>query len=393
MENNSTPPSDFEKLLRDQLQKVDATPDDNTWDQIAAAQMRGNIWLRARYWARFVVPVVVILTIAGVSWYRIASSGATPGSIDPAQLQPADHAPIANAPMDAQISPPAEPKLIMAPRTVKDGLNQRLGARVSSVPAAVLSFQANLGLQYQNPVSGTRLRIPPNSLVDARGVPVQGTVDLLFREYRGISDFLASDIPMHYGDSRGNFFFNSGGMFEVRISQGAEALQMAPGQSYDLTFVPTDRLTNPSLYYLDETTGAWRFQPDAAFAGQTGALPLPVSEDVAAGDNTDGKKGPECLPELITEASPFYLQSGIKAGWELANGRLTMPTWFRKNPGLTDERLLNGLEKGLIRIVRDRDKEEQLFPEDLNGVFTELKSFKNGYFNRRVDSTKHSDIT
>ena len=133
-------------------------------------------------------------------------------------------------------------------RSGKPYPGRQFGQRLNTVPAASVRFQAETGVRYQSPVSGTSVYIPANSLIDANGQPVSGEVELLFREYRSIPDFLALGIPMHYGDERGAFFFNSGGMFEVRVHQYGEDLRMAPGREYDLNFAPTAQLTDASLY-------------------------------------------------------------------------------------------------------------------------------------------------
>lgn len=394
MENNSTPNSDFEKLLRDQLERLDPTPDEQTWANIAARQQGPNFLLRLRYWAKFAVPVALVIAAAVVCWQYAKPAASDAGQIPLAPLQqpsPAD-VPVATAPappVAAEPAPVAAAKNTRRARAVSVPQQTAAALRPNTVPAATLRFLAENGVQYESPRSGTRLSIPAGSLVDAAGQSVQGEVELQFREYRDMADFLAAGIPMHYGDERGDFFFNSGGMVDVQVRQNGRPVFMAPNQSFELNLVPTDRLTNPALFYFDEKTASWQFQPDAAFAGQNGALPVPVSEPVVQSDNGDGLDGPECLPEVF-EAPVHFMQEGAIVGEKLAAGQLVMPRWFERNPRLTDQQLLNGMAQGRIRIVKDRDKEEQLFPEDLDNVFTELKAFKDCYFLHRVDTLRSS---
>lgn len=402
MEDNSTPRPDLEKLLRDQLEQLDTSPDDNTWEDIAARQRGPNVVLRLRYLARFIVPAVLVLTIAGIAWYRSqeggapGSSGVTPSSAPSAQQGMGPVASLAPAGENAAGLSAGGDQLSFLNGALNFEKGKQLGKnafslRPNTVPATTLRFDASAGIRYESPISGTNLNIPANSLVYADGQPARGEVELFFREYRNVGDFLAFGVPMHYGDSRGDFFFNSGGMVEVRVGQNGQELFMAPGQNFKLEMVPTDKLTSPALYYFDEAKGAWTFQPDAAFAGQNGPLPVPVSEPVVLSDNNDNKNGAECLPEFL-EAPEYVLQEGAIVGEKLASGKLEMPRWFVRNPRLTDQQLLNGLAQGRIHIVKDRDKEEQLFPEDLDNVFTELKAFKDCYFLRRVDTLPSSKI-
>ena len=393
---------DFEKWMAQQLNKVQAAPNEDTWAQIAARQNGPNRWLRLRHYGRFALPVIALL-ILGLSgwWYRGASSNQTlpqPETERPdihrRELSPENKPPV------AAVLPAPEEGFVYAPQKPFIPKNKpRFTTRLNTVPAAAVRFRAEAGLDYESPVSGTRVKIPPASLVNARGLPVRGEVELVFREYRGVADYLASGIPMHYTDGRGSFFFNSGGMFEVRINQNGETLEMAPGQTYDLSFAPTHELENASLYYLDDVSGEWGYQPDPAFRDRNGqvqaALPPTVTETEAARDNKNANLA-NCLsdpPALPADDSPAeWVKTAVQTGFDLAEGKIKMPLWFRKNPTLKKEQLMNGMERGQIRIVRHRDLAELFFPEDMSNVFTELKAFKDCYFVRMPDSLRRITI-
>lgn len=379
--------------MAQQLKKVEATPDDSTWAQIAARQSRRNTWLRLRYYAAVALPVIALLMLAVAGWWYWTGADA-PGQPVPGTSQPSSprqEITPENKPPVATLEPASDEAYVYAPQTsFSQKYPARFASRLNTVPAAAVRFRAETGLDYESPSSGTRVHIPANGLVDGKGMPARGEVELVFREYRDIADYLASGIPMHYGDERGSFFFNSGGMFEVRINQNGETLQMAPGQTYDLTFSPTNELENASLYYLDDATGAWKYQPDPAFGKQGDPMfPPVVSEEVAARNNK-GQNPNNCLPDLpelaIGQDPAACLMGAVQTGFDLAKGKIKMPLWFRKNPGLNEEQLLNGLERGLVHIVRHRDLAELFFPEDINNVFTELKAFKDCYFVKAPDS-------
>lgn len=385
---------DFEKWMSQQLNKVNAAPDEDTWAQIAAQQNSRNRWLRFRHYGKFALPVTILLILAVSGWqyWSHSSNHSAPQPETNRPERPRQELTPANQPPVAAVQPAPEDAFVYGPRSiaVQDG-KARFTSHLNTVPAAAVRFRAETGLDYESPVSGTRVKIPAGSLVNSRGLPARGEVELVFREYRDIADYLASGIPMHYTDQRGSFFFNSGGMFEVRINQNGETLQMAPGQTYDLTFRPTHELENASLYYLDDTSGEWSYVPDPAFRDRNGqvqpALPPIVTESEAAAGNKNRNDCLPSLPVLPADDDPAnWVKMAVQAGFDLAEGRLKMPVWFRKNPGLNKEQLLNGLERGQIRIVRHRDQSELFFPEDVSNIFTELKAFKGCYFVRTSDS-------
>ncbi len=389
MKNKASDKNNLEQLLRKKLETIREKPDSGTWEKIAARQTPKNTWLKIRHYGLYALPVVLLL-LAGLGWWQFQQTA----------VQQPGQVPEKTAPVPAQQAEPPVPVATLDQPAQEPASNQTstFGSdaveRLNSVPASTVRFEAKSGLDYESPITGTRVHIPANALVNSKGQPVQGTAELMIREYRSIPDFLASGIPMHYADGRGDFFFNSGGMFEVRVSQMDEMLSVAPGMSFDVEFTATGALENASLYYFDDQTGAWRYQPDPAFdkprftTGSPAGPPV-VAEAVAVRNNRQNNNQP-CLPlmpELPVNADPgVWVSSGVRVGHELATQKMKMPVWFRKNPNLTSEALLNGTERGMVRIVRNQDLGELFFPEDLNNFFTELKAFKDCYFIRKTDS-------
>lgn len=400
MDKKKSTNQELEKLLRKELEQVKQAPDMDIWKKIADRQAPRNGWLRLRHYAQYAVPAAVAVALLVAAWWYWGSEPQpAPTDILPEQQwhAPRPEVPVANAEPTAEqpaVGPTVLPKR-PAPAYAAFGAMQ-----FNSVPGTTVPFNASAGLDYQSPATGTTIRIPANSLVDAEGHPVRGPVELHLREYRSIPDFLASGIPMHFTDERGEFFFNSGGMFDLRVSQNGEPLYMAPGETYDLTFAATGALTNANMFYFDDHTGQWEYLPTEAFADKAAAKGQPararlVSESQAARDNRRNANLP-CLPqmaELPPKAHPIdFVQQGVHMGYQLATGKVAMPGWFRKRPWISNEMLLNSVERGLVRLVRNRDQGELFFPEDVNGVFTELKAFKDCYFIRSSDSVNMSKV-
>ncbi|HMX38908.1 MAG TPA: hypothetical protein PKD78_01230, partial [Saprospiraceae bacterium] len=373
---------DVEKFVRQALQRHQDSPDDGLWDALEAKQRPLNSALSTRHRVMRAWPVAALAVLALGAWWLLSRPSPAAPAPEPALPPAATSQPIAGGGPEFTF-PEKRP-----PAGLRSG-GKRPGAGPAdqpwlAQPAARVRFAAEDGFRYENPATGTRVHIPAYALTYADGQSVSGEVDFELREYRSLADFAASGMPMHYVDGRGEFFFNSGGMFDVRVSQRGEALQLAPGQGCDLRFRSTHALTQASLFYFDEARQAWQYQPDPAF-GPPADLPPVVTEAVAVRDNLGlaGRGG--CLPPA-TYTLPqkgkegLWVKEAVQLGHDLAFGKTSVPMWFRKNPGFTNTQFLNGLEHSLVRIVRHRDARENFFPEDMNGVFTELQAFKDCYF-------------
>ncbi|MEQ1745820.1 MAG: hypothetical protein ABMA02_10360 [Saprospiraceae bacterium] len=393
MEDKNVPNQELENLLRKGLEQVNQTPDGDLWEKIAASQRPNNFGLRIRHIARYAAPVAAAVALLLAGWWHFS----------PKNHSQAANAPIARHEKPMPVAPATEswddaPEAPDALDLSKNNASKMAAvSTLNTVPAATLRFRAETGVKYKSPTTGTTVKIPAEALVNARGQIVRGEVELTLREYRDIPDFLASGIPMHYADDRGSFFFNSAGMFEVRVSQNGEQLSMAPGQTYDLEFPSTGNFTDVSLFRLDDRTGQWGYEPNHAFVYEPressnfdpSIRPPVVSEAEAIRNNRQRDNRP-CVPRDMGTPPKFdaasWVKAGVRTGHELATGKKKMPNWFLKKPWLKSETLLANMERGQVRIVRNRDMGEMFFPEDVSGVFTELAAFKDCYFHRSADS-------
>lgn len=400
MENKPYTDGDFEKFVRQELLKNQDTPDDFVWDHIAAHQAAPNRWLRLRHYAiRWVLPTFAVAALAGLGWWWHSSGTALEPATDESPTVVQQIASQQVETLQTDVPEHFSPSKLQQRPAIALYTQKR-----KNTPATTLRFAAEDGFRYQNPATGTEVHIPANALMHADGSPASGEVEFELREFRNLAEFVSSGIPMHYADERGSFFFNSGGMFDVRVNQRSQPLQLMAGQACDVRFRSTHILTQPSLFFFDENTGAWTYQPDPAFASpvsveshtqaslQTGRpearsllLPPVVTEAIAVRDNLGLTSSGGCLPPVANtlpargkEAS--WVKEAVQLGYDLAFGKTTVPPWFRKNPHFSTQQFLNGMERSLVRLVRHRDSRENFFPEDMNGLFTELQAFKNCYF-------------
>ncbi len=432
MENNYTPHDDFEQFLKKNLQNTETGADNShLWAQIEDRQRRPNRWLKTRHYGKFAIPVFVIALVAFFGWGKwqrngdntLANKNNTPQPLEvgigqnqatASGINPYDSTATIN---NAETSVAGATMLPV--RKVRPGSTKvnRLPKwyQKNDVPVAAVSFEANTGVQYVNPESGNSVSIRPNSLVYANGQPVQGAVEMFFREYRNIPDMLAADVPMHFGRDEGGkgFFFNTGGMFDVRVSQNGEELFIAPGQTYDVAFSATNNLSNASLYYLDEqrdkgtgssNSGAqedkWQFVSNRAFnnpgmnrfdartvANNPESGP-PISTETTAIQENTGKE--PCLPPMLNfqpaKDGAKWVQEAVTLGTRLTTGKYSVPVWFRKNPTGNDDYFTYAFDRSEIKLVFANDEQMRFFPQDQQGTCTEFAAFKDCYFVRLGDS-------
>lgn len=121
------------------------------------------------------------------------------------------------------------------------------------VPTQYWIFDAEEGIDYTYPRSGTVVHIHPKALLHKDGTPVKGAVRLEYKEYRDAADFIASGIPMSFRGSP----FNSGGMFELRVFQGKEALTVPAYKPVEMEFMLTDTLENMGFFEFDQANKWW----------------------------------------------------------------------------------------------------------------------------------------
>ena len=114
------------------------------------------------------------------------------------------------------------------------------------VPSERIVFDAQEGVDYVYERSGTKINIPADALVYEDGTPVQGEVEVRYREFRDFADFIATDIPMLYDHQHQ---FESAGMFEMEASQGDRSVFVKKDAFVDVDFMMTsDTIDNLNFY-------------------------------------------------------------------------------------------------------------------------------------------------
>lgn len=106
--------------------------------------------------------------------------------------------------------------------------------------------------------NGTKIHIPANSLVDANGDPVEGKVDVTYREFHDVADVIMSGIPMHYDSAGETHVLQTAGMVEIRASQDGKPVFIADGKEINVEMASFQD-GGYNLYNLNEGTGNWSY--------------------------------------------------------------------------------------------------------------------------------------
>jgi hypothetical protein len=149
---------------------------------------------------------------------------------------------------------------------------------------------------------GSIITIPANSIVNDKGNPVNGNVELKYREFRDIVDVFLSGIPMVYDSSGIQRHFESAGMFELLAFQNNKPVFIDPTKTITVEFASQHNGNNYNIYNYNTKAKQWEY----------------MYKDTTGGGNAlktvDLKKQIELLSEEIV-----VLEKGIASKPVLAN--------------------------------------------------------------------------
>lgn len=107
--------------------------------------------------------------------------------------------------------------------------------------------------------SGTKLIFPANAFVDAAGNPVNGNVDIQYREFRDQVDFFLSGIPLQYDSAGQTYQFESAGMMQIQGTINGQPVFLAKDKTVKVEFASKETGNKFNLYKFDETAGNWNY--------------------------------------------------------------------------------------------------------------------------------------
>jgi len=115
------------------------------------------------------------------------------------------------------------------------------------IPFQTFEFNADSGILIHTE-TGTFIAIEAGSLADSSGKPVNGKVELKFREFHDAQSIYAAGIPM---DVDGKNYLKSAGMLEIRAFQDNRKLGFQKGKSAQVQLASYQNPSGYQLYYFE----------------------------------------------------------------------------------------------------------------------------------------------
>lgn len=108
--------------------------------------------------------------------------------------------------------------------------------------------------------NGGTIEIPANAFVDKSGNPVEGKVDVKYREFHDVADIIMSGIPMVYDSAGVKINFESAGMFEIDGFANNEKVFIRNGKSLKVNMASFKAGNDFDFYYLDAEKENWQYE-------------------------------------------------------------------------------------------------------------------------------------
>lgn len=133
-------------------------------------------------------------------------------------------------------------------------------------PAQNFTVDNSKGGTFLHP-DGTQIHVPENAVTYESGKQVIGNYTITYREYKNAAEITFSGIPMTYKDKKGEYQFNSAGMYEIRGTQNGKELVLQKNIIIDFNCTKNEAGIN--FYEMDDQTGEWTLLKSDLFAQQS----------------------------------------------------------------------------------------------------------------------------
>ncbi len=214
---------------------------------------------RKNFWWLLPIGSLVVVALLGAWWYN--------------QQLPAT--PIDNLAEQTVATSPVEPAPILG--VAPQALAPALQTGYTIVP---LSANRTATIKFEGTAS--TLTIPKHALVNATGEVVKGSYELQYRALNNPADMATAGFPLLSTGSTAEGI-ESVGAFEVRAFQKGTPLFVAPGQQLLLDYELEKRMSQATLYHLEDSSRTWLASAQALTLPSKGAYEE-VVDTVAFGE-------------------------------------------------------------------------------------------------------------
>jgi len=156
--------------------------------------------------------------------------------------------------------------------------------------------------------TGSVISIPANAFVDKQGKPVEGKVDIKYREFHDPADFFLSGIPMTYDSAGTEYHFESAGMLEMLAFQDGKPVFINPDKKIVVEMASQQQDDKYNIYRFDSLAGNWKFVYKDRASGKpaadvpvAAANPTPKKMPVTAALMEPGKQDELLKPALAND--------------------------------------------------------------------------------------------
>lgn len=202
---------------------------------------------------------------------------------------------------------------------------------------------------------GSKIIIPKYAFTDVNGNTLSGKIEIKYREFHDVADFLVAGIPMTYDSAGMQYTFESAGMVEIYGYQNGKPVNIALDKPIHIELPPKDGSERFNLYELDTTNRKWGYR---------------------------GK--PELVKEIVDESTGQGEQRVIEASDVVVSWTMNPEELELQNEVITTKNELEIATKKVIEhkktapekpsIVQNKDRQ---FALDVNpNEFPELKSYQ-----------------
>ena len=169
--------------------------------------------------------------------------------------------------------------------------------------------------------TGSKITIPANAFVDKNGKPVNGIVEIKYREMHNVKDIFLSGIPMEYDSAGTKYNLESAGMLDIKGFKNGEEIFIAPNKSIAIDMISQKEGSKYNVYELDTTKKNWVFKGKDKITIIKPNAKLPESKIVEAEIDSKSEKIQNEITKISNEIievkkeEPLKPEKAISTAW------------------------------------------------------------------------------